>query len=633
MRILWVKVGGLWPPDTGGRLRSLHLVSELSRRHHVSLATTHAPGEDPGPLLAHLPRCEVVSVPYALPKRGSAGFALALARSWLTTQPVDLLKSVVPGLREEVRRRLEGGAVDLCVADFLVGTANIVLPGPVPTLFFAHNVEHLIWRRLARVETSPWRRPLLEVEWRKLRAAEARACSRATLTVAVSEEDAALLAARAPAARVRAIPTGVDLSYFAPGTSREDDTSLVFMGSMDWLPNEDAVLHFLEAILPRVRGEVRNVSFTVVGRNPGPRLRAAAARDGIALTGRVEDIRPHVLRAAVFVVPLRVGGGTRLKIFEALAMGKAVVSTTVGAEGLPLVPGLHFVRADDPDEFAQAVVSLLRDPGLRRSLGLQGRRLVEERYGWPRVAEEFEKRCEEAVTLGRRHTACRPSPAARAGARIAGWLPEGIKRHARPLRSLQARHGLIDWKLRFRRALPTRREARTGDAGPIRSILYVCRGNIIRSPMAASLMRRCLADLGRNGVVVSSAGLYAGRGLPADPRARAVARSFGFSLDDHRARRLTAGMVGQADLIVALDSLIEAELRGRHPRAGRKITRLLTQPGDRPARPIDIPDPYDGDEEDIRRCFELLRAGVSRQASDLFARETPPEEVEACHAS
>src|SRR5207247_6537861 len=220
-------------------------------------------------------------------------------------------------------------------------------------------------------------------------------------TVAVSEEDAALLAARAPAARVRAIPTGVDLSYFAPGTSREDDTSLVFMGSMDWLPNEDAVLHFLEAILPRVRREVPDVTFTVVGRNPGPRLRAAAARDGIALTGRVEDIRPHVLRAAVFVVPLRVGGGTRLKIFEALAMGKAVVSTTVGAEGLPLVPGLHFVQADDPAQFADSVVALLRDSGRRRALGSAGRRLMEERYSWSQVAQEFEARCEEVVPRAR----------------------------------------------------------------------------------------------------------------------------------------------------------------------------------------------------------------------------------------
>ena len=182
-----------------------------------------------------------------------------------------------------------------------------------------------------------------------------------------------------------------------PNGTRERATELVFTGSLDWYPNEDAVLHFVDAILPRIRREVPEASLTVAGRNPTPRLRARAAAAGVRVTGTVDDVRPFVHEAAVFVVPLRIGGGTRLKIFEALAMRKAVVSTTVGAEGLPLTPGEHFLQADDPGDFANHVIELLRAPERRRALGATGRRLVEERYSWAQVAREFEARCEEVV--------------------------------------------------------------------------------------------------------------------------------------------------------------------------------------------------------------------------------------------
>lgn len=396
MRILWVKVGGLWPVNTGGRQRSFQIISALSRRHRVIVLTTQGPGDDPAQLAAQLPDCQrVLSIPHAIPKHGSGRFAAALARSWLTRYPVDLWRCRVPALRREVRWLMAEGQVDLCVADFLFATPNVPLGGPVPVVFFAHNVEHMIWRRLRQIETRRWRRPLLELEWRKMRRYEARICARAALTITVSDVDRAVLAEQAPGARICAIPTGVDTAYFTPNGSREAPGRLVFTGSMDWYPNEDAMLYFMGAILPRIRQDVPDVSLTVVGRNPSARLAEAASTVGVQVTGTVDDIRPHVDEAAVYVVPLRVGGGTRLKIFEALAMGKAVVSTTVGAEGLPLIPGEHFLRADDPADFARAVVALLRDPNRRQALGMAGRRLVEERYAWPRVAAEFESRCAE----------------------------------------------------------------------------------------------------------------------------------------------------------------------------------------------------------------------------------------------
>ncbi len=396
MRILWVKVGGLWPLNTGGRLRSFHILSELSRRHDITLLTTHGPDEDPQALRAQLPRSEVISVPHAVPKWNSARFPWVLLRSWFSSLPVDLWKCRVAALRCEIVNRVAMQAVDLCVADFMVAVPNVALAGPVPVVYFAHNVEYMIWKRLHDNEPRSWRRALLAIEWRKMRRCEAATCRDALLTVAVSTQDRDALAALAPNAAVRAVPTGVDIDYFAPDHGAEIPDRLVYVGSMDWQPNEDAVLYFIDAILPRIRRARPAVSLTVVGRNPSRRLQRRAVEAGVRLTGTVDDVRAFVAEAAVVVVPLRVGGGTRLKIFEALAMGKAVVSTTVGAEGLPLIDGTHWMRADEPAAFAAAVVALLRNPARRRQLGTAGRRLVEEHYSWAQIAAAFETLIETA---------------------------------------------------------------------------------------------------------------------------------------------------------------------------------------------------------------------------------------------
>ena len=396
MRLLWVKLGGLWPPTSGGRLRSFHLVRELSKKNEVTLVTTHAPGDENG-LAERLPSCAVVSVPHEAPRQGSAAFLGALAASWASPLPVDLWKWRVPGLARRIGELVAEVRPDICIADFLVAVPNIPVNAHVPTVLFEHNVEHMIWRRLALVERRLLRRGLLEVEWRKMRRFEARACRNAALTVAVSKADATLLETYAPEGTFRDVPTGVDTDYFQPSSAGEVPGEIAFLGSMDWFPNEDGARYFIEEILPEVRRAVPGASFTVIGRNPSAGLASKAERAGVRLTGTVEDVRPLVLRAAALVVPLRIGGGTRLKIFEALAMGKAVVSTGIGAEGLPLVPGEHFIQADCPEEFARAVANLLVDAPRRRELGRNGRELVEKHHSWSEAARVFERRCEEVI--------------------------------------------------------------------------------------------------------------------------------------------------------------------------------------------------------------------------------------------
>jgi len=231
-----------------------------------------------------------------------------------------------------------------------------------------------------------------------MEAAERRYLLLADRVLTVSEKDRDAFTAFLDVDQLTVINTGVDVDYFQPTSVKETPNSLVFTGSMDWLPNEDAIFYFVESVLPLIQKQVPEVTLEVVGRSPSRKLQAMAeAAPCIRLTGWVEDIRPFVARGSVCIVPLRIGGGTRLKIFEAMAMSKAVVSTTVGAEGLPVRSGDNILLADTPDDFARSVISLLRDPRRRQQLGTAARDLVQDNYSWPKVAESFARTLHDAA--------------------------------------------------------------------------------------------------------------------------------------------------------------------------------------------------------------------------------------------
>jgi glycosyltransferase involved in cell wall biosynthesis len=202
------------------------------------------------------------------------------------------------------------------------------------------------------------------------------------------------------------VPTGVDTRFFRPsGNEHCDPHNIVFTGSMDWLPNEDAISYFIEQIMPRIKQAIPDATLTVVGRNPYRSLLELAKRDAsIIVTGRVDDVRPYMERAAAYVVPLRIGGGTRLKIYEAMAMEKAIVSTSIGAEGLPVKDGAELLLADTAEKFAKAVVGVLRDKQTARALGARAATTVREQFGWEKVAERFGRICEDTVASKQRRT-------------------------------------------------------------------------------------------------------------------------------------------------------------------------------------------------------------------------------------
>ena len=397
MRILWVKFGGLWPLNSGGRLRSFNLLRELSRDHAVTVVTTREQDSPPGRIAGQLPDCRaVIEVPYRPVKHRDPRFPLVLAKSWLTGMPVDMERARIPGIASVVKSSLDTGGFDLCIADFLCSLPNVPLDATVPVVLFEHNVEYMIWKRLASTCGSWPRRLILEKEWRRVRRYERQGCAEVERVITVSEADRDLLRSMIPGGSVFAVPTGVDTEYFSPRQDIPERKEVVFVGSMDWFPNEDAMRWFAADVLPALRRRVPDVLVTVVGRNPSVKLTRDLQAYNVSVTGTVADVRDFIARAAVCIVPLRIGGGTRLKIFEGLAMGKATVTTSVGGEGLPLVDGRDVLIADRPEDFAEKVSALMLDPVRRRQLGESGRELVVRRYGWPRVAKEFELLCQTA---------------------------------------------------------------------------------------------------------------------------------------------------------------------------------------------------------------------------------------------
>src|SRR5207248_8752296 len=333
----------------------------------------------------------VVCLPLSLPVPKSRAEIVDYGIRLLSSQPYLITKYCRSKVNDELRALLQHETYDVIVCDFLSPAGIIPWESQTPKVVFTHNVEAVIWRRHYEVATNPLWKAISWWEWRKTAAAEKRYLRLADRVLTVSDTDRDSFATFLDPRKISIIATGVDVDYFQPLPGAEIPDSLVFTGSMDWLPNEDAIFYFVEAILPLIKQQHPSVSLEVVGRNPSRKLQALLeAEKSVRLTGWVEDIRPFLARGSACIVPLRIGGGTRLKIFEAMAMGKAVVSTTVGAEGLPVTNGTHVMVADDPASFARAVVVLIRDADRRQQLEVAARALVVEKYDWSAVAGELE---------------------------------------------------------------------------------------------------------------------------------------------------------------------------------------------------------------------------------------------------
>ncbi len=400
LRIVWLKSGPLHPLDTGGKIRTYNTLKEIKKRHQIHYIALWPQGHDSGAATCASEYSHSQDwVPWTETPKIFPYLHLALLRNMVGSRlPYVIDKYRSTEMRKIIDRAADPSRCDMIVCDFVTPAVNVPQSRHVPMILFQHNVESMVWKRMADT-CSGMKHLYFQSQWGRLRRFEMQACKAADGVVAVSDDDAAVFRNDFGLSNVLgSVPTGVDTEFFCPMAVEQIPASIVFLGSMDWMPNIDAVNWFAEVVFPRIKQEFPNVTLTIVGRKPVPAVQALKERDtAIRVTGTVDDVRPDLSRSEVMIVPLRAGGGTRIKIFEAMATGLPVVSTRIGAEGLPVTHEQNILLADSPDEMVVAVSRLFRSSGFRRQIGDAGMALVKDRFGWAASVDVFERYCREVL--------------------------------------------------------------------------------------------------------------------------------------------------------------------------------------------------------------------------------------------
>lgn len=397
-----------YPPHQGGAIRTYNMIVNLAPRHEIHLLSfVNSPDdvERAAPLHQYCRTIEVVPVP----RRSTLKRLLTTLFSSL---PDMALRLPSAEFHSKLATRLESGNFDVVqvesieMAPYAMGDTGWktddrpfdLAQGRPLWVFDDYNAEYVLQQRAFETDVRHPRRWIGAlysfIQWQKLRRYEAAVCQRVDRVVAVSEADREILQKLAPGAEVTVIPNGVDTRAYDPEQTYPlvlEPHAIVFTGKMDFRPNIDAVLWFCHQVLPLIKTQVPDVHFYIVGQKPPQRLRPLAEDPTVTLTGYVDDVRPYIAGAGLYVVPLRIGGGTRLKIMEAMALGRAIISTSLGCEGYPVTSGRELVIADTPQDFARCVVELLGDTQRREELGRVGRRFVEERYDWRAIVPRLEQ--------------------------------------------------------------------------------------------------------------------------------------------------------------------------------------------------------------------------------------------------
>jgi|SoiMethySBSTD1v2_1073268.scaffolds.fasta_scaffold225650_2 glycosyltransferase involved in cell wall biosynthesis len=392
MKILWVNSNFMHPTNKGGSIRTLEMLRHLHARHEIHYAAIEQPQYPEGPDRVGEYSTRSYSVRETIPERRSAAFAWQVLRGLASPLPLNMQRFESPRLGRLLGDVMRRERFDRVICDHL--TPASYLPGLSDAFLFQHNVETVIWRRHVQHARDPLRRAYFGMQARKMFNFERRVCRTVRHIVAVSAIDAQNMRDYFGVSNISEIPTGVNIEFHAPPPPPDVKpfADLAFVGSMDWLANIDGVTWFVDEVLPIIRRKRPDCSLAIIGRSPPPAIQQMAERDPrIFVTGTVPDIRPYLWGSAVSIVPLRIGGGTRLKIYESMASRVPVVSTRVGAEGLELDPRDTGRLGDTADEFAAACVELLDAPAERARIAANAWQMVNDRFSWFQVARRFEE--------------------------------------------------------------------------------------------------------------------------------------------------------------------------------------------------------------------------------------------------
>jgi len=390
MKTLWVNTNFMHPTTKGGQIRTLEMLRHLHRRHEIHYVAISNPALPEGPARAHEYSFKSYPFTHRIPDKTSPAFYLELVHGLFSSVPVAVDRFHPPGMRPFLEDLIRKEKFECAVVDHLAPTAYF--PDLPHAVFFQHNVETMIWRRHVEHAGDPVKRAYFQLQADRMYRYERRVSREAGHIVAVSKSDADQMRSLFDVTRVTEIPTGVNLEYFQPPAQRPPHRAdLVFVGSMDWLPNVDGVTWFVREVLPLIRKRRPETTLAVVGRMPDAKIQQLGIEDKrIEITGTVPDIRPYLWGGAVSIVPLRIGGGTRLKIYEAMAAKIPVISTTIGAEGLTAHPPDDIRIADTPEAFAEQCLQLLADQTTRDRVAAAAWQMVHDNFSWDQVARCFE---------------------------------------------------------------------------------------------------------------------------------------------------------------------------------------------------------------------------------------------------
>jgi len=384
-----------YPPTSGKRLRTLHLTLRLAQRHRLTyVCHRNADREESQQAVAFFTQhgIETRVVERRVPPKTGPLFYVRLAANLLSPLPYSAATHKSRALRHALTEIARTQRVDVWHCEWTPYAEALRGIASGRRVVMAHNVESIIWQRYYETESNPLRRWYIGRQWRKFQRFEQRVLGEAELTIAVSETDAQRLREEFGVAHVAVVENGVDTAYFQPQARQRRPERLLFLGSLDWRPNLDGVRLLLEHVFPTVRAAEPSATLCIVGRNPPEWLRRrVAAMPGVELHANVPDVRPYLADCGMLVVPLRIGGGSRLKILEALASGVPVVSTRVGAEGLRLQAGRDLTIVNDIKDLSNEIITAIRHPQVLQAESERGREKVLEHYNWDRLAEQLEQ--------------------------------------------------------------------------------------------------------------------------------------------------------------------------------------------------------------------------------------------------
>ena len=404
MKILWFSHILPYPPKGGVMQRSYNLIKEAAKENEVYLFAFNQKAwlptkEDIIKAKKEFERfCKKVEI-FELPsdKSKATWYSLVL-KSFFSKDAYTINWTKSKKMRKKIKEFLATNHIDLIHCD-TIGLAEYVRDiKEIPKGLNHHNIESHMMLRRAKREKNLFKKIYFLQEAIKLKKYEKQVCPKFDMNLVVSELDKERLLNIAPNSKVEVIPNGVDINYFKPNNNKIKKDNLVFAGRMNAYPNEDAVIWFLKQIWPLLKKEVPNATSTIAGRNPTFRIKKLAQNDSsILITGYVDDIRPFIAQAEVYVCPIRDGGGTKLKLLDAMAMGKAIVTTTIGAEGLGVIHERHVLIANDPKIFASQVLLVFNNPDLRKYLSQNARQLVKKEYSWEIIGKKlnslYQKMC------------------------------------------------------------------------------------------------------------------------------------------------------------------------------------------------------------------------------------------------